>query len=45
MLEKLIIRLEQLQASLDRKREQKRREHLLRCAKMEITRLARMRLL
>lgn len=45
MLEKLIIRLEQLQARLERKREQRRRERLLRCAKLEITRLARMRLL
>ena len=45
MLEKLIIRLEKLQARLDRKNEHKRREHALKCAKMEITRLARMRLI
>ena len=45
MLEKIILRLEQLQARLHRNREQKRRERTLRCAKSEINRLARMRLL
>ena len=45
MLEKIILRLEQLQARLNRNREQKRRERTLRCAKSEIKRLARMRLL
>ena len=45
MLEKIIIRLEQLQAHLNRNSERKRRERLLRCAKSEINRLARMRLL
>ncbi|MDD5033809.1 MAG: hypothetical protein PHE55_03545 [Methylococcaceae bacterium] len=45
MLEKLIIRLEQLQARLIRKNERRRRERALRSAKTEITRLARMRVL
>ncbi len=45
MLEKLIIRLERLQARLYRKNEDKRRERSRRCAKTEIARLARMRLL
>lgn len=45
MLEKLIIRLEKLQARLDRKNECKRREQALKCAKTEITRLARMRVI
>lgn len=45
MLEKLIIRLEQLQLRLYRKSEQKRRDRSLKYAKTEITRLARMRVL
>ena len=45
MLEKLIIRLERLQARLYWKNERKRRERSLRCAKTEITRLARRGLL
>lgn len=45
MLEKLIIRLEQLQTRMYRNSERKRRERSLRCAKAEITRLAQMRLL
>ncbi len=45
MLEKLIIRLEQLQARLNKRNERKRHERSLRCAKTEIARLARMRLL
>lgn len=45
MLEKLIIRLEQLQARLYRHQQRKRHERSLRCAKTEITRLAKMRLL
>jgi len=45
MLEKIILRLEQLQARLHSNREQKRRERSLRSAKSEINRLARMRLL
>jgi hypothetical protein len=45
MLEKLIIRLEKLQARLDRKNEHRRREQSLRSAKLEITRLARLRLI
>jgi len=45
MLERLIIRLEQLQARLYRNSQRKRYERSLRCAKTEITRLARMRLL
>ncbi|HUL12617.1 MAG TPA: hypothetical protein VLU73_10665 [Methylococcaceae bacterium] len=42
MLEKLIVRLEQLQVHLDRKREQRRRARSLKSAKLEINRLARM---
>ncbi|MBS1211933.1 MAG: hypothetical protein H6R26_549 [Proteobacteria bacterium] len=45
MLEKLIIRLERLQARLDRKTEKKRRERSLKSAKVEITRLAKMRVI
>ena len=45
MLEKIILRLEQLQAHLNRNSERKRHERSLRCAKSEINRLARMRLL
>jgi hypothetical protein len=45
MLEKLIIRLEKLQARLYRNNQRKRHERALRCAKTEINRLARMRLL
>jgi len=45
MLEKLIIRLERLQVRLERKYEQKRHARSLKSAKMEITRLARMRVL
>ena len=45
MLEKLIIRLEQLQTRLYRHNQRKRHERSMRCAKTEITRLARMRLL
>jgi hypothetical protein len=43
MLEKIIIRLEQLEAHLNRQKEQRRREQALKNAKTEITRLARMR--
>lgn len=42
MLEKLIIRLEQLQTRLYWKNERKRQSRALRSAKMEINRLARM---
>jgi len=45
MLEKLIIRLEQLQARLYRNSQRRKHERSLRCAKSEITRLAKMRLL
>jgi len=45
MLEKLIIQLEKLQARLYHNSQRKRHERSLRCAKTEITRLARMRLL
>jgi hypothetical protein len=45
MLEKLIIRLERLQVHLDRKSEQKRRARSLKSAKLEINRLAKMRVL
>jgi hypothetical protein len=45
MLEKLIIHLERLQTHLYHSHERKRRERSLRSAKLEITRLARLRLL
>lgn len=45
MLERLIFRLEQLQIRLHQRSEEKRRARCLRCAKLEINRLARMRLL
>ena len=43
MLEKIIIRLEQLEAHLSRQKEQRLREQARKNAKMEINRLARMR--
>jgi hypothetical protein len=43
MLEKIIIRLEQLQAHLNRQKELRIREQARKNAKMEIIRLARMR--
>jgi hypothetical protein len=45
MLEKIIIRLERLQVHLYRKNEQRRRARVLRSAKLEINRLAKMRVL
>jgi len=45
MLEKLIIRLERLQVHLDRRNEQRRRERSLKSAKVEISRLVKMRVL
>jgi hypothetical protein len=45
MLEKLILRLEQLQARLQRQNQQKRQERALRLAKTELNRLAKMRVL
>lgn len=45
MLEKLIIKLEILQARLYRNSQRKKYERSLRCAKLEINRLSRMRLL
>ncbi|MDD2767664.1 MAG: hypothetical protein PHT19_02940 [Methylococcus sp.] len=45
MLAKLIIKLEQWQEGRERRGERKRRERSLRCAKQEITRLARLGLI
>lgn len=45
MLEKLIIRLEQLKAFLELKNEQKRRNRSLKSAKVEINRLSKLRVL
>lgn len=43
MLEKIIMRLEQLEARLSRYKAKRNHERALRAAKMEINRLARMR--
>ena len=45
MLEKLIIRLEQLQARLYHHGQRKRHQRSVRCAKTESNRLAKLRLL
>lgn len=45
MLERLIILLERLQSRLDYRQERKQRARSLRCAKQEIARLAKMRVI